>query len=54
MKKILKNLQPSIKAYLGEAFCFSIIDEQAFANGWVYDKYMHLEYTSFDGQIKIC
>ena len=45
MKKILKNVQPSIRAYLGLACCYSIIDEQAFNSGWVYDKYIHLEYT---------
>lgn len=38
MKKILKNVQPSIRAYLGLACCYSIIDEQAFTSGWVYDK----------------
>ena len=48
MKKILKNVQPSIRAYLGLACCYSIIDEQAFTSGWVYDKYIHLEYTSYD------
>ena len=37
MKKILKNVQPSIRAYLGLACCYSIIDEQAFTSGWVYD-----------------
>ena len=52
MKKILKNVQPSIRAYLGLACCYSIIDEQAFNSGWVYDKYIHLEYTSYDSQIK--
>ena len=52
MKKILKNLQPSIRSYLGDAFCFSIINDWAFDSGWVYDKYIHLEYTSFDRQIK--
>lgn len=52
MKKILKNVQPSIRAYLGLACCYSIIDEQAFTSGWVYDKYIHLEYTSYDSQIK--
>lgn len=52
MKKVLKNLEPSIRAYLGDAFCFSIINDYAFDSGWVYDKYIHLEYTPFDGQIK--
>lgn len=52
MKKILKNLEPSIRAYLGDAFCFSIINDSAFDTGWVYDKYIHLEYTPFDRQIK--
>jgi len=52
MKKILKNVQPSIRAYLGLACCYSIIDEQAFSSGWVYDKYIHLEYTPYDSQIK--
>ena len=52
MKKILKNVQPSIRAYLCLACCYSIIDEQAFTSGWVYDKYIHLEYTSYDSQIK--
>ena len=52
MKKILKNVQPSIRAYLGLACCYSIIDEQAFNSGWVYDKYIHLEYTPYDSQIK--
>lgn len=52
MKKILKNLEPSIRAYLGDAFCFSIINDRAFESGWVYDKYIHLEYTPTDGQIK--
>ena len=53
MKKILKNVQPSIRAYLGLACCYSIIDEQAFNSGWVYDKYIHLEYTSYDSQISM-
>lgn len=52
VKRILKNLEPTIRAYLGDAFCFSIIDDLAFDTGWVYDKYIHLEYTPFDGQIK--
>ncbi len=52
MKKILKNLEPSIRSYLGDAFCFSIIDDVAFDTGWVYDKYIHLEFTPCDGQIK--
>lgn len=52
MKKILKNLEPSIRAYLGDAFCFSIIDDVAFESGWVFDKYIHIEYTPEDGQIK--
>ena len=51
-KKLLKNVEPSIRAYLGDAFCFSIIDEEAFRSGWVYDKYIHLEYTPEDGQVK--
>lgn len=52
MKKILKICKPSIRAYLGDAFCFSIIDDYAFDSGWVYDKYIHLEYTPCDGQVK--
>lgn len=52
MKKVLKNLVPSIRPYLGDAFCFSIIDDVAFDSGWVYDKYIHIEYTPYDGQIK--
>ena len=52
MKKVLKNLEPSIRSYLGDAFCFSIIDDVAFESGWVYDKYIHMEYTPEDGQIK--
>lgn len=52
MKKILKNLEPSIKTYLGDAFCFSIINDIAFKSGWIYDKYIHLEYTECDGHIK--
>lgn len=52
MKKVLKNLEPSIRPYLGDAFCFSIINDVAFESGWVYDKYIHTEFTSEDGQIK--
>lgn len=52
MEKILKNLEPSVRAYLGDAFCFSIINDVAFDSGWVYDKYIHIEYTPCDGQIK--
>lgn len=52
MKKVLKNLDPSIRPYLGDAFCFSIIDDVAFESGWVYDKYMQIEFTPEDGQIK--
>lgn len=52
MRKILKNLKPTIRSYLGDAFCFSIIDDLAFDTGWVYDKYIHLKYTPDDGQIK--
>lgn len=52
MKRVLKNLEPSIRAYLGDAFCFSIIDDAAFESGWVYDKYIHTEFTPQDGQIK--
>lgn len=52
MQKVLKNIEPSIRTYLGDAFCFSIIDDVAFESGWVYDKYIHLEYTPLDGQIK--
>lgn len=52
MKVILKNLEPSIRAYLGDAFCFSIINDHAFDSGWIYDKYVHLEYTPFDRQMK--
>lgn len=52
MEKILKNLEPSIRSYLGDAFCFSVIDDLAFDSGWIYDKYIHLEYTPCDGQVK--
>lgn len=52
MKKILDTYEPTIRTYLGDAFCFSIIDKYAFETGWIYDKYMHIEYTPFDGHIK--
>lgn len=52
MRKILKNLKPTIRSYLGDAFCFSIIDDLALDTGWVYDKYIHLKYTPDDGHIK--
>lgn len=52
MGKVLKNLKPTIRSCLGDAFCFSIIDDLAFDTGWVYDKYIHLKYTPDDGQIK--
>ncbi len=52
MKKVLKILNPSIRTYLGDAFCFSVINDVAFDSGWVYDKYIHLEYTPNDGQVK--
>ena len=50
--KILKNVEPKIRTYLGEAFCFSIIGDEAFRNGWVYDKYVDIEYTAWDRHIK--
>ena len=52
MKKVLKNLEPWIRPYLGDAFCFSTINDIAFESGWVYDKYIHLEFTPQDGHIK--
>ena len=52
MQKILKNVEPSIRTYLGDAFCFSVIDDLAFGSGWIYDKYIRLEYTPEDGHIK--
>ena len=52
MIKVLKNVEPLVRSYLGDAFCFSIISDKAFESGWIYDKYIHLEYTPSDGQIK--
>lgn len=52
MKIVLKNIEPTIRAYLGDAFCFSIIDDIAFQSGWIYDKYIHIEYTPADAHIK--
>ena len=52
MKKILFNTMPAIRSYLGDAFCFSIINDFAFKSGWVYDKYIDIQYTPYDRQIK--
>lgn len=51
-RKQLKCLEPPIRTYLGDAFCHSIIGDIAFESGWIYDKYIFLEYTESDGQIK--
>lgn len=52
MLKILKTVEPEIRTYLGEAFCFSIIGDEAFGDGWIYDKYVDIEYTAQDRHIK--
>ncbi len=52
MHKVLKNVEPFVRSYLGDAFCFSIINDKAFESGWIFDKYIHLAYTPQDGQIK--
>lgn len=52
MLKILKNVEPEIRTYLGDAFCFSIIGDEAFRYGWIYDKYVDIEYTREDRHIK--
>ena len=51
-KRQLKNIDPPIRTYLGDAFCHSIIGDIAFDSGWIFDKYIFLEYTKGDGQIK--
>lgn len=43
---------PAIRSYLGDAFCFSIINSKAFSSGWVYDKYINLQYCLYDNQMK--
>ena len=43
---------PTIKTYLGDAFCFSIINDRAFKSGWVYDKYINLQYCLNDNHMK--
>ncbi len=48
----LQIFEPEIRTYLGDAFCFSIINEMAFKGGWVFDKYIDLEYTKEDHHIK--
>ena len=52
MIKILKITEPDIRTYLGDAFCFSIINDDAFKTGWIFDKYINLEYTEWDRHIK--
>lgn len=52
MKKILNCVEPAIRTYLGDAFCFSIINEFAFSKGWVYDKYINIQYNPDDQHIK--
>ena len=52
MLKKLSIKNPSIKTYLGDAFCFSIINDKAFTSGWVYDKYINLQYCMNDNHMK--
>lgn len=52
MRKELKVCTPTIRTYLGDAFCYSIINENAFKNGWVYDKYINLEYQTEHKMLK--
>lgn len=52
MKKILNCVEPTIRTYLGDAFCFSIINEFAFSKGWVFDKYINIQYNPNDQHIK--
>lgn len=54
MKKVLPCEEPTIRTYLGDAFCFSIINKYAFSTGWIYDKYIYLQYTPEDEHIKYC
>ncbi len=52
MKKVLRCVEPSLRSYLGDAFCFSIIEDFAFSKGWIYDKYINIQYTPNDRHIK--
>lgn len=52
MKKLLPCEEPAIRTYLGDAFCFSIISKYAFSTGWIYDKYINIQYTPEDEHIK--
>lgn len=44
MKKVLPIYQPSIRAYLRHAFPMSIIEDKAFEFGWIFSKYIQIEY----------
>ena len=43
-KKELVIHDPVIKTYLGDAFCFSILGNEVYQNGWLFDKYIDIEY----------
>lgn len=45
MCKILNVNKPIIRAYLRHAFAISMLDKKAFDSGWIYDKYIQLEYN---------
>lgn len=45
MKKELRIVTPAIRAYLRHAFPLSIIGELAFKSGWIFSKYIYVEYN---------
>lgn len=51
MKK-LECVFPTIRTYLGDAFCHSIIDKYAVGSGWNYDKYINIQYIPDDRMLK--
>ena len=43
-KKVLSIYEPELRTYLGDAFCFSLLGKQIYNGGWIFDKYIDIEY----------
>lgn len=52
MNKKLQVFPPVLRTYLGDAFCFSILGNTVYDNGWIFDKYIDIEYRKDHQMIK--
>ena len=44
--------EPELRAYLGDAYCYTILGNEIVHSPWIYDKYVDIEYNSINEQIK--